>query len=166
MMPAMKGFALKDIFEVSPFRGGLQVPTGSLMPSSELKPGPTPRISVTSVNNGIIGYYADVDSRNYRTFENCISFSFLGTVFYHPYKASFDMKVHCLKPAGHELDECEALYLVAALRKLAEGSNYGNQISSTDLPKMEVQLPAVTVAVPDWALLAALLTNGGGCRHE
>ena len=34
-----------------------------------------------------------------------ISVSFLGTVFYHPYKASLDMKVHSLKLKSKELNE-------------------------------------------------------------
>ena len=74
-------FELKDIFQTNHFSRGLQVPTGASMSSSTLEKGSTPRISVTSMNNGIVGYYKDVDSKNYRTYENCISVSFLGTVF-------------------------------------------------------------------------------------
>ena len=143
-------FELKDIFQTTPFRGGLQVPTGGLMSSGDLEAGNTPRISVTSMNNGIIGYYKDVDSKNYRIYENCISVSFLGTVFYHPYKASFDMKVHCLKPIDHELRRGEALYLVSCIQKLVQNNTYGNQTSSTDLPYMKVYLPVNNNEELDW----------------
>ena len=143
-------FELKDIFQTTPFRGGLQVPTGGLMSSGDLEAGDTPRISVTSMNNGIIGYYKDVDSKNYRTYENCISVSFLGTVFYHPYKASFDMKVHCLKPIDHELRRGEALYLISCIQKLVQNNTYGNQTSSTDLPYMKVYLPVNDNGELDW----------------
>ena len=143
-------FELKDIFQTTPFRGGLQVPTGGLMSSGDLEAGDTPRISVTSMNNGIIGYYKDVDSKNYRTYENCISVSFLGTVFYHPYKASFDMKVHCLKPIDHELRRGEALYLISCIQKLVQNNTYGNQTSSTDLPYIKVYLPVNDNGEPDF----------------
>lgn len=145
-----KEFYIKDIFETLPFRGGLQVPTGGLVPSKDLKPGKTPRISVTSVNNGITGFFEDIQSKNYRTYENCISVSFLGSVFYHPYKASFDMKVHCLKPVNHELKEEEGLYLVSCLKKLFTNNSYGYQTSSTDLPEMKVVLPVTADGTPDW----------------
>ena len=120
------------------------------MSSSTLEKGSTPRISVTSMNNGIVGYYKDVDSKNYRTYENCISVSFLGTVFYHPYRASFDMKVHCLKPIDRELRSGEALYLVACIQKLVKNNTYGNQTSSTDLPYMKIHLPVDKDGEPDW----------------
>lgn len=144
-----KEFELKDIFGTQPFRGGLQVPTGALMKSDELEEGSTPRITVTSDNNGIGGYYKDVDNKNYRIFENCISVSFLGTVFYHPYRASFDMKVHCLKPLNHELVETEALYIIPALRKQLVGNDYFTQTTSTDLPYMTISLPVIENADPN-----------------
>ena len=148
-MLMFKEFYLKDVFETKSFRGGLQVPTGALMKSSELKEGSTPRITVTSDNNGIGGYYKDVDNKNYRIFENCISVSFLGTVFYHPYKASFDMKVHCLKPLNHELVETEALYIIPTLRKKLAGNDYFAQTTSTDLPYMTMLFPVIEHSDPN-----------------
>ena len=148
-----KEFMFKDIFYTIPFRDGLQVPTGGMVPSKELKNGNTPRISVTSMNNGIIGHYADIDSKNYRTYNNCISVSFLGTVFYHPYRASFDMKVHCLKPKNHDLKQGEALYLVSHIKKLVCHNTYGNQTSSTELPYMKITLPVTPTGEPDWQFM-------------
>lgn len=155
----MKEFMLKDIFYTVPFRGGLQVPTGGMVSSKELKSGNTPRISVTSMNNGIIGYYADMDSKNYRVYDNCISVSFLGTVFYHPYRASFDMKVHCLKPKNHDLKRGEALYLVSCIEKLVCHNTYGNQTSSTDLPYMKILLPVKESEEIDWEYMQERITE-------
>lgn len=160
----MKEFEFKDIFDTIQFRNGLQVPTGGMISSKELKSGNTPRISVTSMNNGIIGYYNDVDSKNYRVYNNCISVSFLGTVFYHPYRASFDMKVHCLKTKNHNLKTGEALYLVSCIKKLVCHNTYGNQTSSTDLPYMKISLPVKTKYIPDFESLEILA--GGGYRYE
>lgn len=63
-----------DLFEVNDHG----VPTGGLVPKKYLKNGKTPRISVTSKNNGVIGWYEDVDYTGYRTYENCLSVSFMG----------------------------------------------------------------------------------------
>ena len=134
-------FKVGELFETLPYRGGLQVLTGGNVSSKYLLPGNTPRISVTSQNNGIIGYYEDVDIKSYRVFENAISVSFLGTVFYHPYRASYDMKVHCLRLKDHELRECEALYLVSVLKKLVSIYNYSNQVSSTEIVDLSLCLP-------------------------
>lgn len=134
-------FKVGDLFETNPYRGGRQVLTGGNVPTKYLLPGNTPRISVTSKNNGIIGYYEDVDMKSYRIFENAISVSFLGTVFYHSYRASYDMKVHCLRLKDHELRECEALYLVSVLKKLVSVYNYSNQLSSTEIVDLVLSLP-------------------------
>ena len=84
-----KEFKLNQIFKIT---------TGACVNKQELEKGKIPRISVKGINNGIQGYFKTINSKNYREEENFISFSFLGTCFYHPYKASLDMKVHCLKP--------------------------------------------------------------------
>ena len=149
-----KEFEVKDIFETMPFKNGLQVPTGALVSANHLEMGSTPRITVTSDNNGIGGYYKDFDDKNYRVYENCISVSFLGTVFYHPYKASFDMKVHCLKPKNHVLSEYEALFILPIIRRKLHSNDYFNQTKSTDLPYMKLFLPATTDDTPDWDYMA------------
>ena len=126
-----RNFKVTDIFIVE---------TGANIPQNELKSGKTPRISVTNLNNGISGYYNDLSSNNYRVQENFISFSFLGTCFYHPYKASLDMKVHSLKPIGYMLNKYTALFLVNLFKKSFNGV-YNDQISSTDLKKSYIRLP-------------------------
>lgn len=61
--PVFADFAIAAVFETKPFRNTVQVPTGSLVSKSRLAPGSTPRITVTSANNGISGYYSDIDDK-------------------------------------------------------------------------------------------------------
>ena len=156
--------------------------TGAICKEKDLQDGDTPRISVKGVNNGIRGYFKDINSKNYRIMENFISFSFLGTCFYHPYKASLDMKVHSLKPKNYKLNTFSALFLVNVLKKSFKGV-YDNQISSTDLKQEKILLPISSKDKPDWefmenyikqskkdiekllkiyAMLNSKVSNGGG----
>ena len=115
-----------------------------------LEDGDTPRVTVSNYNNGITGYYADSDNKNYRTYENFISVSFLGTVFYQPEKVSLDMKVHCLKPLDYELNVYSAGYIVSIIRKAISNFAYSDQLSSTVLAELEFALPATPDGLPDW----------------
>ena len=78
-----KEFRIGDLFSIH---------TGGLLQASELKSGTIPRISVTSSNNGIIGYYDTAENDEARHFSNFISVNFFGNCFYHPYKASVENK--------------------------------------------------------------------------
>ncbi|WP_165811686.1 restriction endonuclease subunit S [Aliarcobacter skirrowii] len=144
-----KEFFIKDIFIILKEKSVIQVPTGAYINKEKLKKGITPRITVSSKNNGIDGYYSSTD-KNYRTYVNFISVSFLGTVFYHPYEASIDMKVHCLKIIGKELNFYLAQFLVPEIKKNLENASYGNQISSTDLPTKKIILPINKKNEPDF----------------
>ena len=127
-----KKFRVGDLFTIN---------TGSLVSSKELKkhPGKTPRISVTTENNGIVGYYDEMANiNNIRYYQNFISVNFFGNVFYHPEKASVEMKVHVLHlKSGMSFNRGIALYLVAALSQVFDNGtyNYGNQLSSSKLKK-------------------------------
>ncbi len=145
-----KSFKVSDIFITEKHGSGLQTPTGAMMSKKDLEDGDTPRVTVSNYNNGITGYYADSDNKNYRTYENLISVSFLGTVFYQPGKVSLDMKVHCLKPLDHELNVYSAGYLVSVIRKAILNFAYSDQLSSTVLAELEFALPATTDGQPDW----------------
>ena len=81
-------FKIGDIFDIQ---------TGSLLNSKELKNGDIKRISAKNENNGIIGSYDTEFIKEARHYENFISVNFFGDTFYHPYKASVEMKVHILK---------------------------------------------------------------------
>lgn len=126
-----------------------QVPTGASVSYKNMQPGDTPRITVTNTNNGIVGKYSSSD-KNYRLFDNFISVSFLGTVFYHPYQASLDMKVHCIKFRNIELNTNTGLFIVTALKKAISRFTYSDQLSSTVLPNLIITLPATHNDKPDW----------------
>lgn len=126
------------------------MPTGSSIPKKYLLDGKTPRISATNIDNGILGYYEDIDDKNYSFFENFISVSFLGTAFYHKYKASLDMKIHCLKLKNKELNREVAFYLTSIIRQALKNIEYKDQISSTVLPDIKIKLPIDSRGNPDW----------------
>lgn len=147
-------FYIKDIFYIEiNNRKKFQVPTGALVDKINLKRGMEPRITVTSLNNGIYDFYSSSD-KNYRTHNNFISVSFLGTIFYHPYKASLDMKVHCLKLKDKKLNKYLAFFLITEIKKSIEDSSYGNQLSSTDLPRKKIMLPVNEKGEPDYLFMA------------
>jgi hypothetical protein len=147
---AWKPFKVSDIFITKKHGSELQTPTGAAMSKKDLEDGDTPRVTVSNFNNGITGYYADSDNKNYRTYENFISVSFLGTVFYQPKKVSLDMKVHCLKPLDYELNVYSACYIVSIIRKAISNFAYSDQLSSTVLAELEFALPATSDGQPDW----------------
>ena len=136
-------FRLNEYFDIG---------TGAICKPKDLirvTQGGTPRISVKGVNNGIHGYFKDIDSKDYRVNENFISFSFLGTCFYHPYKASLDMKVHSIKPKNYALNIFSGLFLVNVLKNSFRGI-YDDQISSSDLKQETIKLPIDSKGNIDW----------------
>lgn len=145
-------FKISELFITEPSKNKLQVPTGASITRKDLVDGDIPRITVTNFNNGIVGYYKNIDSDNYRVCENFISVSFLGTIFYHPYKASLDMKVHCLKLKNKDLNNDIALFLISVIKKHIGYFAYNDQLSSTVLPQLSILLP-VKDNEPDWAYM-------------
>ena len=150
-------FRVSDIFVTEKHGSGLQVPTGAMMPKKDLECGDIPRVTVSNFNNGITGYYADSDDKNYRTYQNFISVSFLGTVFYQPDKVSLDMKVHCLKPLNYELNTYLAGYIVSIIRKAISNFAYSDQLSSTVLAELEFALPTTPDGQPDWQYMESYM---------
>lgn len=159
---AWKEFQIKDLFETQKKGNKLQVPTGASVPVQDLlEDGATPRITVTGSNNGIFGFY-DYCGKNiadYRVFNNFVSVSFLGTVFYQEGDATLDMKVHCLKPKGITLNKYTGRFLVGAIRASLRESTYSDQISSSILPEMSIKLPATPDGAPDWAYMESYMAN-------
>ena len=143
-------FRVGDLFET--VKDGKQVPTGSMIAMRDLEDGDVDRITVSDRGNGVTGQYA-ITSDKFNVYENFISVSFLGSVFYHAGKASLDMKVHCLKPLGLTLNESTGLFLASIIRKVLYGLNYTNQISSSMLPDLRIRLPATLDGEPDWAYM-------------
>lgn len=146
-----KEFYIKDIFIIEN-KKKIQVPTGAYIHKNNLYQSLIPRITVTSENNGI-NSFSESKHKNYRTYENFISVSFLGTIFYHQYKASIDMKVHCLQIKDKVLNSNLAEFLITEIKKSLTNASYGNQISSTDLPHKKLLLPIDINNYPDWEFM-------------
>ena len=153
-------FLISDVFETNKKGKSIQVPTGANIQKKDLKDGAIPRITVTGVNNGVFGYFEDIPNNdNYRIYENFISVSFLGTVFYQESKASLDMKVHCLKPLCHTLNKYTGEFLVTAILASLKESSYSDQISSTVLPMLSIKLPINSQGKPDWQYMEDYMRN-------
>ena len=144
-----KPFRIDEIFQTYKGSNGIQTPTGAYVPKKNLFDGKTPRITVRDTNNGVDGFY-DSKDKNYRLFENFISVSFLGSVFYHPYQASLDMKVHALILKDYTMNKYIAEFLKVMIKMNTQHSSYGNQLSSTDLPNLRILLPIDDEGKPDW----------------
>ena len=118
--------------------------TGSLLSSDILKNWATKRISVKSDNNGIIWSYETLHLPEARHFENFISVNFFGWVFYHPYCASVEMKVHTLKWKNFEFTNSSWLYFTSIIQKILNWQfSYWNQLSSSKLKDWDffIELP-------------------------
>lgn len=137
-------FLIGDLFSVG---------TGSLVAKNILIKGDLPRITATNNNNGIFDFYNNIDIVNYKTNDNFISVSFLGSVFYHSYKASLDMKIHSLKLKKYKLNKYNALFLALSIFRTACQFSYGDQLSSTDLPKKYILLPIDLSGDPDFEFM-------------
>lgn len=140
-----KTFKISDIFETI----DNQVPTGAYINKRELKPGLIPRVTVKDTNNGIDSY-CESNNSNFRIYENFISVSFLGSVFYHPYKASIDMKVHALLLKERTLNRNLAEYFKVLIRENMYSFTYGNQLSSKDLARLKIMLPVNDAGTPNY----------------
>ena len=151
-------FKIKDLFITYKKNKKDYVPTGASIIKRELVEGNTPRITVASINNGIVGYY-NSNSKNYREYENFISVSFLGTVFYQRGRASLDMKVHCLQLKDRELNTNLGLYLATIVRETLKNSSYADQISSTVLPEIIIKLPTDKNGNPDYNYMEMYISN-------
>ena len=148
-------FKIGDLFETN----NEKAYTGASVKRENLIPGETPRVTVSNVNNGITWYYEDIEDTNYRVYNNFISVSFLGTVFYHPYSASVDMKAHVLPKLtnGRELTTGIGLFLVSVIKASIKRYTYTNQISSKVIYDTYIQLPIDSTGQPDWEYMEAFM---------
>lgn len=145
-----KNYTIRDLF-ITKNDLGQQVPTGTYIQKKDLKAGTMPRITVTSQNNGIDGYYEHNDRM--QVAKNFISVSFLSTTFYHPYEASLDMKVHALQLKDRPLNRFIAHFIISSLKESIADSSYGNQLSSTDIVRKTILLPSREDGSPDYEFM-------------
>ena len=165
-----KEFNIGDLFQTEKIGKSLQVPTGAWINTLNLSEGTIPRITVSNFNNGIVGYYSDFEDSDYRIYENFISVSFLGTVFYQPGKASLDMKVHCLKPLNVALNYKIACFLVTMIKSSIDNFVYQDQLSATVLPNVKIKLPSKSDKSPDWdymdSFMAEVMKESKACLEN
>ena len=146
-------FRLGDLFEIE---------TGSILKSNELITGDIPRISVKTTDNGIIGYYNTLKNTNARHYSNFISVNFFGKVFYHPYTASLEMKVHVLKLKNKSFTSNTGIFIASSIQRVLEGKySYGDQLSSTDLKTNDIfiQLPITSTGEIDFAFMEKFISE-------
>lgn len=146
-------FRLGDLFEIE---------TGSILKSNELITGDIPRISVKTTDNGIIGYYNTLKNTNARHYSNFISVNFFGKVFYHPYTASLEMKVHVLKLKNKSFTSNTGIFIASSIQRVMEGKySYGDQLSSTDLKTNDIfiQLPITSTGEIDFAFMEKFISE-------
>ncbi len=134
-------FLVGDIFNIS---------TGCNIPQKTFSEGNLPRISAKDTLNGITQFTSIKDTHLYRLNKNCVSVSFLGSAFYHPYLASYDMKIHSLRIKDRNMNRYIGLFIATECRRQFIKFSYGNQLSSTDLPKQRILLPVSEKGLPDW----------------
>ena len=123
------------------------IQTGSLVNNAYLFEGEIQRISAKSTDNGVIGSFDTDYLEDARHYENFISVNFFGDVFYHPYRASVEMKVHVLHLHNHSFTRGTGLYISATIRQALKNKfGYGNQLSSTKLKNEEfyISLPSLS----------------------
>jgi len=135
-------FKIDDIMDVA---------TGSNVSKGLLKDGLLPRITAKATDNGVDCF--TMPYMRFRLNSNCVSVSFLGNAFYQPYKASYDMKIHSVTIKGRKLNRYVGLFIANQFNREFKKYSYGNQLSSTDLPKQKVLLPITTDKQPDWQFM-------------
>lgn len=156
-MTEWKGIKLSEMSLTIEHSNTIQLPTGSYISKKKLENGNIPRITVTSLNNGIDGFYNN--NANIRYHNNFISLSFLGSSFYHGYTASIDMKVHCIKPKNIKLNKDVALFICRIIDNNKSFISYGNQLSSTDATSLRINLPVIYNSTPDYQYMECFVKN-------
>ena len=136
--------------------------TGSLLSNEELKSWSIPRISAKSDNNWIIDYFNTTENINARHFENFITVNFFGAewwIFYHPYKASVEMKVHTLKIPKIDFNVKTWNFISTVLKIPLKWFGYWNQLSSSKLKELDykISLP-IKDNKPDYELMETLIS--------
>ncbi|MCE3038218.1 restriction endonuclease subunit S [Helicobacter anatolicus] len=145
-----KEFKISEIFEIH---------TGALIHQKDIKVGTIPRITATDFNNGVAFFTNYIKHKNFRTLENFISISFLGSVFYQPKKVSLDMKIHGIKAKNKEFNHYLALFLIPLIKKFTFKYCYGYQLSTSVLKNQKLLLPVDSTGNPNWEFMENYMKN-------
>jgi type I restriction enzyme M protein len=139
-------FELREVFEIV---------TGSL--AGDLKQGNIPRITPSSRNNGL-SLFTEDNNPQARYFEDIVTVSFLGDVFYQPKRVSLEMKVHGLK-LKEGLGFRKGTYVATSVKKsISERYDYGTQLSSEKLKTIPIELPVTPTGDIDWDYMEQYIT--------
>lgn len=133
-------FVISDVFDIY---------TGATIPQLNFSNGLIPRITATDVKNGIAIFTTQLDNKNYRCIDHCISISFLWSVFYQENQVSLDMKIHAIKIKNRKLNKYIWLYLIPLIKSFSSKYNYWYQLSTSILKSQKLLLPVDVNWHPD-----------------
>ena len=145
-----KEFKIDDIFDIY---------TGATIRQNELWIWDIPRITATDTKNGVGLFTSRLNHKNYRVLENCITISFLGSVFYQKNQVSLDIKIHAVKIKEKELNNYIALFLIPFLKSFALKYSYWYQLSTSVLKSQKLLLPVTKLEQPDWNFMENYIKN-------
>lgn len=125
-----KEFKVGDIFEVKT--------GGRVVKSAQIK-GNIPYITAVSTNNGIDTYISNPKFID----ENIITVSFLGDVFYHPYKLGYKDGTCGLKLINNMYQSAYVyIYFTSLLKKVAKQlGSYDKGLIKSDIERISLLLP-------------------------
>ena len=137
-----RAFRIEDIAKVEPGRD---------IYDAERKPGHTPYISSTSINNGIAHY---VSNDNSTKEESCISVNRNGSVgyaFYHPYKALYSND--CRKLRLNQPLKYVSIFIANQITSQRDKYSYGYKMGTARLKRQSILLPVNERNELDWAYM-------------
>ncbi len=69
------------------------------------------------------------------------------------------MKIHAIKILNAELNKYLAKFIILCLKRTVSIFSYGDQLSSSDLPKKKILLPITPAGQPDYAFMEEFMRN-------
>lgn len=139
-----KPFKIANIFRVF---------SGVRLTEREMAPGRTPFIGATDCNNGITNWTA---TKNQSTDKNVLGINYngsVGSVFYHPYVATFsdDVKrLHLKEPISNIYI---GLFLKVMLEKQSKVYGYGYKFNFRRILAQKILLPVTDLDQPNWQFM-------------
>ena len=147
----VKRFKVGDLFDIY---------YGKRVKKDDWLDGDIPYVTAVEVNNGIDGYI----SNPLMLVENCLSLSFLGDVFYHPYQFSMKDGTYGLKLKNSEFEtKAVYLYLATVLSKRTKlEATYTNPCRPNEFKDVCLTLPVDISGILDWHFMETYVRLGGG----
>ena len=146
---AWKAFAIEDLFTVA---------AGEGMEKRNMKPGSTPFVGASSLNNGVTAFTGSegrLDSLVLGVNAN----GSVGEAFVHPYACLFSGDVKRLHLKNGRDGEAVLLFCAQAIRMQREKYSYGYKFSSSRMSRQKIMLPVDGAGEPDWAYMEQYVKN-------